>query len=45
MDQLNNDYNVYILGAGFSAPRGLPVVADFMLALRDAHAWFGRSKT
>jgi hypothetical protein len=30
---------VYILGAGFSAARSLPLIKDFMLALRDAHPW------
>lgn len=39
MTTLHNDHNVYILGAGFSADRGLPVVKDFMLAVRDAHEW------
>jgi hypothetical protein len=37
--RLSNDYNVYILGAGFSWARGLPLVTDFMAALRDAHEW------
>jgi hypothetical protein len=36
---LDNDHNVYILGAGFSRFRGLPVISEFMLALRDAHEW------
>lgn len=39
METINNNSNVYILGAGFSRPRGMPLVADFMLALRDAHEW------
>ena len=36
---INNHHNVYILGAGFSATHGLPLIKDFMLALRDAHPW------
>ena len=39
MAEINNDHNVYILGAGFSAARGLPLISDFMFALRDAHQW------
>ena len=34
-----NDHNVYILGAGFSAEAGLPVIKDFMNRMRDAAAW------
>jgi hypothetical protein len=34
-----NDRNVYILGAGFSAEAGLPVIRDFMNRMRDAAAW------
>jgi hypothetical protein len=34
-----NDHNVYILGAGFSASRGLPLIATFMLELRDTWQW------
>jgi SIR2-like domain len=37
--KINNHHNVYILGAGFSQNRGLPLIKDFMLALRDAHPW------
>ena len=37
--KINNHHNVYILGAGFSASRGLPLIKDFMIALRDAHPW------
>lgn len=36
---IENDKNVYVLGAGFSAVRGLPGIRDFMLRLRDAHPW------
>jgi hypothetical protein len=34
-----NDHNVYILGAGFAADAGLPLVKDFMNRMRDAAAW------
>jgi hypothetical protein len=34
-----NDRNVYILGAGFSAEVGLPIISDFMNRMRDAAAW------
>ena len=36
---IHNDRNVYILGAGFSADAGMPLVADFMNTMRDAVAW------
>jgi len=36
---LENDHNVYILGAGFSAEGGLPVVSDFLNRMRDSHPW------
>lgn len=35
----HNDHNVYILGAGFSAEAGLPLIKDFMNRMRDAAAW------
>jgi hypothetical protein len=31
------DHNVYILGAGFSRPAGLPLMMDFLAAMRSAH--------
>lgn len=34
-----NEHNVYILGAGFGAEAGLPVIKDFMNRMRDAAAW------
>lgn len=34
-----NDHNVYILGAGFSAEAGLPLIKDFMNRMRDAASW------
>lgn len=39
MATVHNNHNVYVLGAGFSARRGLPTVSNFMVALRDAHEW------
>lgn len=36
---LHNDHNVYILGAGFSANRGIPLINNFMFRMRDAHEW------
>ena len=35
----HNDHNVYILGAGFAAEAGLPLIYDFMNRMRDAAAW------
>jgi hypothetical protein len=32
----SNDHNVYILGAGFSATAGLPLMASFLNRMRDA---------
>lgn len=34
-----NDKNVYILGAGFSADAGLPVISSFLARMRDAVDW------
>jgi hypothetical protein len=34
-----NDNNVYILGAGFSAEAGLPVISSFLAQMRDAVDW------
>ncbi|MDR8391961.1 hypothetical protein NC796_12455 [Aliifodinibius sp. S!AR15-10] len=36
MTNLHNDHNVFILGAGFSAPAGLPVISNFLIKMRDA---------
>jgi hypothetical protein len=36
---LSNNSNVYILGAGFSAARGIPLVSNFMRVMRDAYEW------
>ena len=35
----HNDRNVYILGAGFAAEAGMPLVREFMNRMRDAAAW------
>jgi hypothetical protein len=35
----NNDHNVYILGAGFAAEAGLPLIKDFMSRMRGCAAW------
>jgi hypothetical protein len=44
MNPIENDHNVYILGAGVSAISGMPVIADFMFALRDAQAWLSEQR-
>jgi hypothetical protein len=41
---LENDHNVYILGAGFSVDGGPPLVADFMNAMRDSVEWLQAKK-
>lgn len=38
-NKAHNDHNVYILGAGFSAEAGMPLVKGFMNRMRDAAAW------
>jgi hypothetical protein len=38
-ENLKNDHNVYILGAGFSYEAGLPLISDFLLRMRDSHEW------
>ncbi|MDO8753028.1 MAG: SIR2 family protein [Anaerolineales bacterium] len=46
-NNLHNNHNVYILGAGFSRRRGLPLIQDFMTQMRDAleyHAGEGHSR-
>jgi SIR2-like domain len=37
--RIENASNVYILGAGFSAEHGLPVVFDFLDTMRDSTGW------
>jgi len=41
--RLRNDHIVYILGAGYSAARGLPLIADFLNRMRDAAIWCEQS--
>ena len=39
MDEIR-DRNVYILGAGFSQPAGVPVIHDFIMhCVLHYHAW------
>ena len=40
-----NDNNVYILGAGFSAEAGLPVISSFLARMRDAVDWLDKNGT
>jgi hypothetical protein len=35
-DRIFSDHNVYILGAGFSADAGIPVLKDFLYVMRDS---------
>jgi hypothetical protein len=39
----HNDNNVYILGAGFSAEAGLPVISSFLARMRDAVDWLDKA--
>ena len=39
MKPISNDHNVYIVGAGFSSSRGLPLISNFMFEMRDAWQW------
>lgn len=43
-ENLHNNHNVYILGAGFSRLRGLPLIADFMTQMRDALEYHARKQ-
>jgi hypothetical protein len=43
MMDLHNDNNVYILGAGFSMPAGIPGVRGFLNKVRDARSWLKNS--
>src|SRR6266850_6689400 len=46
MIELQNDHNVYILGAGFSCDGGLPTLPEFLTKMRDCHPWLlERSRT
>lgn len=37
--EAHNDHNVYILGAGFSAEAGLPLIGNFMHMMRETPEW------
>ncbi len=39
----NNDNKVYILGAGFSAEAGLPLIDSFLGRMRDAVNWLEKN--
>lgn len=39
----HNDNNVYILGAGFSAEAGLPIISSFLARMRDAVDWLDKA--
>jgi hypothetical protein len=36
---IHTNHNVYILGAGFSVPGGLPTIANFIDVMRDSIGW------
>jgi hypothetical protein len=38
-DNLKNDHNVYILGAGFSKDANMPEISDFLIRMRDGCTW------
>jgi hypothetical protein len=40
----NNDNNVYILGAGFSAEAGIPLISSFLTRMRDAVDWLEKNR-
>lgn len=40
---LRNDHTVMILGAGYSARRGLPLIGNFLNRMRDALVWCERN--
>lgn len=42
--KIHNDHNVYILGAGFSAHAGYPLIPNFMNVMKDSLDWLTRSK-
>lgn len=41
---LHNDHNVYILGAGFSAHAGYPLISNFMNVMKDSLDWLQKNK-
>src|SRR5438067_3798055 len=38
------DHNVYILGAGFSAAAGIPVLKDFLYDMRSSLSWLSANE-
>jgi hypothetical protein len=42
--RVHNDHNVYILGAGFSAEAGVPLLGEFMNKMRDSIEWVRAQK-
>lgn len=40
MNNILNDHNVYILGAGFSAPGKMPLISNFLNYMRDAYQYY-----
>ena len=41
---VENNHNVYILGAGFSANAGLPMINGFLTRMREVHSWLEEHK-
>lgn len=41
---LHNDHNVYVLGAGFSANAGYPLITNFMNVMKDSLDWLTKNK-
>jgi hypothetical protein len=41
---LRNNHHVYILGAGYSAARGMPLIPGFLNRMRDAAIWFEQNQ-
>ena|SRR2546428_3345587 len=41
---VSTDHNVYILGAGFSAAAGIPVLKDFLYDMRSSLSWLSAHK-
>ena len=40
---IHRNHNVYILGAGFSRPAGLPIIKDFLDYMRESVNWLASS--
>lgn len=43
LKRLSTDHNVYVLGAGFSVPAGMPTMAGFLNAMRDTPEWLAEN--